>query len=81
MADSPRVLLPTRATSPWRALQARLIIGLSLLAAVVGLVYLDRGAYIDNNADGKVDLIDAIYYSTVTITTIWSAGTPLSRSV
>ncbi|HZG99112.1 MAG TPA: potassium channel family protein [Nocardioidaceae bacterium] len=69
MADSPRVLLPTRATSPWRALQARLVIGLSLLAAVVALVYLDRDAYIDNNADGRVGLIDAVYYSTVTITT------------
>lgn len=69
MSDGPYVQLPARRTSPLRALQWRLLIGFSLLAAVVGLVYLDRFSYSDNNADGEVGLIDAIYYSTVTITT------------
>ncbi len=69
MSDGPHVQLPARRASPLRALQLRLLIGFSLLAAVVGLVYLDRHSYIDNNADGEVGFIDAIYYSTVTITT------------
>lgn len=69
MADVPRVRLPARSTSPWRALQVRLLIGLALLGTIVLLVYLDRGSYSDNNADGKVGLIDTIYYATVTITT------------
>jgi len=67
--DSARVLLPARLASPWRALQARLVIGMLLLAAVVALVYLDRDSYSDNNADGTVGFIDTIYYATVTITT------------
>ncbi len=69
MADAPRVRLPARQVSPWRALWVRLLIGLMLLGTVVLIVYLDRDSYTDNNADGEVGLIDAIYYSTVTITT------------
>lgn len=69
MPDVPRVQLPARRASPVRALQVRLLIGVGLLLSVVALVYLDRESYSDNNADGKVDLIDAIYYSTATITT------------
>ena len=69
MADVPRVRLPVRQVSPWRALWIRLFIGISLLGTVVLIVYLDRDSYTDNNADGKVGVIDAIYYSTVTITT------------
>lgn len=41
---------------------------LTLLVIIVGLVYVDRDAYTDGY-DGKVGLIDAIYYATVTITT------------
>ena len=69
MADVPRVRLPARSTSPWRALQLRLLIGLGLLGTIVLLVYVDRHSYSDNNGDGEVGLIDAIYYATVTITT------------
>ena len=69
MADVPRVRLPARQSSPWRALQLRLLIGLALLCTIVLLVYLDRHSYSDDNGDGKVGLIDAIYYATVTITT------------
>ncbi len=69
MADLPRVQLPARRASPVRALQLRLLVGVVLLLAVVALVYLDRDSYSDDNADGRVGLIDAIYYSTVTITT------------
>jgi len=69
VADVPRVRLPIRQSSPWRALELRLLVGLGLLGTIVLLVYLDRDAYSDNNADGQVGLIDVIYYATVTITT------------
>ncbi len=69
MADATFVQLPAGSTSPWRALRLRMMIGLALLLAVVALVYLDRDSYTDNNADGRVGLIDSIYYATVTITT------------
>ncbi len=62
------VSLPARSTSPARELGKRGMLALGLLVFCVGLVYLDRDAYTDN-ADGAVTLVDAIYYSTVTITT------------
>lgn len=39
-----------------------------ILAATVLIVYLDRGGYNDA-ADGKVDFLDAMYYTTVTLST------------
>lgn len=41
---------------------------LLVLAATVLIVWLDRAGYNDN-ADGKVDLLDAVYYATVTLST------------
>ena len=54
--------------SPVRKLALRLLLALSLVATIVGVVYLDRAAYTDSH-DGSVSLIDAFYYATVTITT------------
>src|SRR5690606_17597813 len=62
------VFLPARSTSPVRALGRRVLIGLLLLAIIVAIVWFDRDSYNDN-ADGTVDLIDALYYATVTMTT------------
>ncbi|MGI8458255.1 MAG: potassium channel family protein [Propionibacteriaceae bacterium] len=62
------VSLPARTTSPARELGKRGLFALALLLICVGLVYFDREAYTDG-ADDSVSLIDAIYYSTVTITT------------
>jgi voltage-gated potassium channel len=62
------VSLPERTTSPGGELARRALLALSLLTVIVLLVYFDRDAYTDNH-DGKVSLIDAIYYATVTITT------------
>lgn len=67
--DQILVSLPARRASPvlellWRA---GLAVGLVVLSTL--LVWLDRDAYVDHaNGDG-VQLIDAIYYSTVTVTT------------
>ncbi|CAA9326040.1 MAG: Potassium channel protein [uncultured Friedmanniella sp.] len=62
------VSLPARTTSPLIELARRGLLALLLVAFIVLLVYLDRDAYTDNH-DGKVSLVDAIYYATVTITT------------
>jgi len=66
--DAPRIRLPDRSTSPWRALQVRVALGLGLLALVVLCVYFDRDGYTDTS-DGDVNLVDSIYYATVTIST------------
>ena len=62
------VSLPARTRSPAGELARRGLAAVALLAITVTLVYADRGSYTDN-WDGKVSFIDAIYYSTVTITT------------
>lgn len=64
------VNLPDRARSPWWELGRRLLMALSILVGTVLLVWFDRAAYVDNNDPGKgVDLIDALYYTTVTLST------------
>ncbi|WP_152363623.1 potassium channel family protein [Microlunatus speluncae] len=62
------VSLPDTRPSPARQLTQRIALAALLLAASVALVWFDRDAYTDN-LDGQVSLIDAIYYSTVTVTT------------
>jgi len=65
------IRLPVSTASPVQALLRRMLIALGLLAALVLIVYADRNSYVDNNdlPDKKVDLVDSIYYATVTITT------------
>ncbi|MEU6702258.1 potassium channel family protein [Streptomyces wuyuanensis] len=46
----------------------RLLLALFVLVLTVFIVWLDRGGYYDN-ADEKVDFLDAVYYSTVTLST------------
>ena len=62
------VSLPDRTSSPAMELLRRGLLALLLLLIVVLLVWVDRDSYTDNY-DGRVNLIDAIYYATVTITT------------
>ncbi|MGE5719452.1 MAG: potassium channel family protein [Nocardioidaceae bacterium] len=64
----PRVRLPAVVRSPWWELGRRLLMAFGILAATVLIVYLDRGGYNDA-ADGKVDFLDAMYYTTVTLST------------
>jgi voltage-gated potassium channel len=77
-APSGTILLGRRKVSPFRAIGIRVIIALAVLTAVVATVYLDRDGYVDN-ADGEVSLLDALYYSTVTLsTTGYGDITPVS---
>lgn len=62
------VSLPARTASPIVELARRAAMALGLLAVIVILVWFDRDSYTDSH-DGTVNLVDAIYYATVTITT------------
>jgi voltage-gated potassium channel len=65
------VVLPEVARSPWWSLTRRLLLGLAIIGVTVLIVWIDRDGYRDNNdppAHG-INLIDAIYYATVTLST------------
>ncbi len=63
------VSLPFKAHSPLVELGRRAALALLLMVVTTIIVYLDRGAYIDNVTHGPITFIDALYYSTVTVTT------------
>ncbi|HEY9562759.1 MAG TPA: potassium channel family protein, partial [Nocardioides sp.] len=74
------VALPARARSPWWELGRRVLLAFGIMFGTVLLVWLDREGYRDgNDPTGAVDLIDAIYYTTVTLsTTGYGDITPVS---
>ena len=64
------VRLPAIVRSPVWELSRRILLALALLAFTVALVYFDRDGYRDNaDPTRHVDLVDAIYYTTVTLST------------
>lgn len=65
-----KVELPERVRSPWFVLGRRLLLALAILVGTVLLVYFDREGYNDNNDPlNEISLIDALYYTTVTLST------------
>ncbi len=66
-----KVALPDRARSPWWELGRRLLAAMAILVGTVLIVYLDRDGYRDGNDPPfyGVNLIDSIYYTTVTLST------------
>ncbi len=73
MASSParlhqRVELPGGEASPLRKILSRLAIALALIAFVALVSYAGREGYVDPE-DETMSLLDAFYYSTVSITT------------
>ncbi len=66
-----RVRLPAIVRSPLWELTRRLLLAVALLSFTVALVYVDREGYRDANDPPTyaVDLVDAIYYTTVTLST------------
>ncbi len=65
------ISLPDRNRSPWWELGRRLLAAMGILVGTVLLVYFDADGYRDGNdpPDYGIDLIDAIYYTTVTLST------------
>jgi voltage-gated potassium channel len=76
-----RVKLPTRVVErPIRQVAKRVSMALLVLVATALIVYADREGYTDNS-DRSVDLLDAFYYATVTLsTTGYGDITPVSDS-
>ncbi len=75
--------LPAIVRSPWWELSRRLLLAFAILGFTVFLVWIDREGYRDSNdpPDHAVDLIDAMYYTTVTLsTTGYGDITPVSES-
>lgn len=66
--SQPMVSLPTRSRTWSQELTFRLGLAVLLLVLTTLTIYLDRNAYHDS-VDGEVSIVDAIYYTTVTITT------------
>jgi len=66
--DAVRVELPGVEPGPVRRIMARVAFALSLITFVALLTYLGRDGYVDPE-DDSVSLLDAFYYSTVSITT------------
>ena len=76
MPDQPtdltrgQVRLPAMQRSPVWELTRRLLMAIAILGFTVALVYFDRDGYVDNNdPTGEISLIDAMYYTTVTLST------------
>ena len=78
MPDSPpaddtrgRVRLPDPGRSPVWELTRRLVLAVAILGFTVALVYFDRAGYRDNTDPPlyRVNFADAIYYTTVTLST------------
>lgn len=67
-SDQYRILLPRSEVSPQLQVGRRILAALTVLFLTVLIVYLDRAGYNDN-ADGKVSFLDAVYYTTVTLST------------
>ncbi|MFF4832447.1 potassium channel family protein [Streptomyces sp. NPDC001315] len=73
------ITMPTQtATPPLQQVLRRLALALLVLAATTLIVYADHDGYRDS-ADGSLDLLDAAYYATVTLsTTGYGDITPVS---
>ncbi|MGW0992258.1 potassium channel family protein [Streptomyces sp. NPDC002520] len=76
-----RVRLPRKVVDrPIRQVAKRVLMALLVLVATAFVVYADRDGYHDN-ADNSLDLLDAFYYATVTLsTTGYGDITPVSDS-
>lgn len=74
-----RVKLPKSIVErPIRQVGKRMAMALFTLAVTAFIVWVDRDGYNDNS-DGSVDLLDAFYYATVTLsTTGYGDITPVS---
>jgi voltage-gated potassium channel len=65
-----RLRLPAVARSPWWELGRRMLLAVGILVFTVLLVWFDRDGYVDNSdPQNQVDMVDAIYYTTVTLST------------
>ncbi|HEV2087708.1 MAG TPA: potassium channel family protein [Cryptosporangiaceae bacterium] len=75
------IRLPQPAASASRALLGRLLIAIALVVLVTLVVYGDRGGYQDAHGEETLTLLDAAYYTVVTLsTTGYGDITPVSSA-
>lgn len=67
-AGGAPVRLPRREPTPSARIGRRVLLALALILFVALVAYLDRDGY-EDSAGGGVDLLEALYYATVSITT------------
>jgi voltage-gated potassium channel len=67
-APEVRIALPGAEVGPLQKIARRMVVALALIVFVALITYLGRDGYYDPEGDG-VSLLDAFYYSTVSITT------------
>jgi voltage-gated potassium channel len=67
-ADRPSIIFPRRRVAPLRSISTRVGIALGVVLLIALLTYFGRDGYRDATG-GPISLLDAIYYSTVTVTT------------
>ena len=69
-ARDSRIVLPGIDAGPLRKILVRLAVAVALIAFVALVSYAGRDGYVDpDGGDGTMSLLDAFYYSTVSITT------------
>lgn len=61
--------MPAPPVGPVVSLVRRLAVALGSLFLTALIVYLSRDGYVDNNDDGTISFIDALYYATVSLST------------
>src|SRR5688572_19106175 len=66
--EAIRIEFPGRPSGPLRHILLRIAIALGLITFVAVLTYVGREGYVDPE-DDAISLLDAFYYSTVSITT------------
>ncbi len=77
----PPLHFPERKGSPIRAIGLRVAVAVGALLATTILVYAERGCYQDRGETGLLSIVDAFYYSTVTLsTTGYGYITPVCES-
>jgi voltage-gated potassium channel len=77
----PPLHFPERKGSPIRAIGLRVAVAVGALLATTLLVYVERDCYQDAGQRGAISLVDAFYYSTVTLsTTGYGDITPVCES-
>src|SRR5688500_5340389 len=74
------IQFPTSPTSPARQIRWRILLALTLILIGAATAYADRDGYRDVDGSG-ISLLDAFYYSTVSVTTTgYGDITPVSDS-